>query len=922
MLKIAILLIRVCCLLLAASLAASNSADAVDFQGTWQGYIHHVQVDRPYVFRITRDNHDRWSVRVIIDDDWGTHWTAASISVGGRRIKIAVPSLGSTYDGQLSEDGRSLTGLWSLGQRLVPLGMIRATPSTLWRETPHKTLFVAVQKNVKVEVLDWGGTGRPIVMLAGLDLTAHLFSQFAARLTSHFHVYGITRRGFGASSVPGVPQPRFNVAAGNTYELKPLHNNPYDADRLGDDVVAVLNKLHIERPVLVGHSIAGEELTSVASRYPNRVAGLIYLDAFAEFAFSDGQRYDALFTDDHPMRVTLPPGQSPHIDVDDAVLLGMHEYRHFPNVPALAIFALPHHIEGLTGAALAAFQASEQRAVARMNRIRPLLPTVSIVDFPNADHMVWESNQADVLREMNAFIGRLPAATASAQSATQSPREISSGQQVHTRSGLVRGVVEHGLVVYRGIPFAAPPVGNLRWRAPRPAAAWTGTLDATEFKPACMQKGPTLPGMMERYSEDCLYLNIWTPAKPAGQRLAVMVYLYGGGGSSGSGSARLYWGDRLAAKGVVVVTFNYRLGAFGALAHPELTKEAGTSGNYGLLDSIAALKWVHANISAFGGDPGNVTLFGQSAGAYRESVLMVCPAARGLFRRVIASSGGEFGTEARGDADPMLAEAEQAGVAFLKRLGVSTLDEARNVPAARIVALDSAMEKDGVGALPGNIDGHLIPDSVRALYSRGEQVPVDLLVGSNADEGVNLAFAPPESAAAYRADIRAHYGGFAERFLALYPGRSDAQARQSQLRLQSDDESWRMVSWARFQSSRGIRHVYVYRFSTIPPFAPWATLHAAGHGAELPYVFGYPPIELLWKYEPADKAALHARIEDDIQSYWANFAKSGDPNGPGLPVWPAFDTKAQRILNMGDTFNAEKLPNEPALALLDAYHAS
>lgn len=503
-----------------------------------------------------------------------------------------------------------------------------------------------------------------------------------------------------------------------------------------------------------------------------------------------------------------------------------------------------------------------------------------------------------------------------------------AAQTVHTtavriQAGLVRGATEDGLVVYRGIPFATPPVGNLRWRAPRPPAAWSGVLDATAFKSACMQKGPTLPGMMERYSEDCLYLNVWTPAGKADQKLAVMVYIYGGGGLSGSGSARLYWGDRLAEKGVVIVTFNYRVGAFGWLAHPELTKEAGTSGNYGLLDIIAALKWVHSNIAVLGGDPGNVTLFGQSGGAYQESALMVCPAARGLFRRVIAESGGEFGTGPRHDAAfHPLTQAEQAGAAFLRRLGVTTIEEARRVPADRIVALDSAMSQGGVSPLQPNIDGELIPAQARTLYGERKQVPVDLLVGSNADEGVNLAFGPPESARAFRDDVRARNGDFAARFLQMYPASSDAEARRSQLRMKSDFVSWQMVSWARFQSARGVRHVYLYRFATIPPFRPWSSLHAAGHGAELPYVFGFPPAELFAKFEPADKAALHARIENEIESYWTNFAKTGDPNGPGLPPWPAFNNSSEELMNMDDTFRAEGLPNRAALALLDAYHRS
>ncbi|HVS75334.1 MAG TPA: carboxylesterase family protein, partial [Steroidobacteraceae bacterium] len=232
------------------------------------------------------------------------------------------------------------------------------------------------------------------------------------------------------------------------------------------------------------------------------------------------------------------------------------------------------------------------------------------------------------------------------------------------------------------------------------------------------------------------------------------------------------------------------------------------------------------------------------------------------------------------------------------------------------------MSNNDVSPVQLNIDGHLIPGEVRALYSEGKQVPADLLVGSNSDEGVNLAFGPPESAAAFRAGVRIRYGDFAARFLKLYPANSDAQARQSQLRLRSDDVSWRMVSWARFQSQRGVRHVYLYRFSTVPPFRPWAQLHAAGHGAELPYVFGFPPVELLFKNEPAEEAALHARIEDEIQSYWTNFAKTGDPNAPGLPPWPEFNDESEQILNMGNTFRAGGLPNQAALGLLDTYHDS
>jgi para-nitrobenzyl esterase len=510
---------------------------------------------------------------------------------------------------------------------------------------------------------------------------------------------------------------------------------------------------------------------------------------------------------------------------------------------------------------------------------------------------------------------------ASSQPTSPTPAGIILAAPIQVTAGAVQGMVEHGLTIYRGIPFAAPPVGDLRWRAPQPVDPWQGVLRATVFSPACMQKGPTLPGMMERYSEDCLYLNVWTPAKSATDKLAVMVYIYGGGGVSGSGSVRLVWGDQLANRGVIVVTFNYRVGAFGALAHPELTKEAGTSGNYGLLDIIAALRWVRANIAAFGGNPGNVTLFGQSAGAYWESMLMVEPEARGLFRRVIASSGGEFGTAAAKDAFPTLAQAEQSGIAYAARFGVSSVAEMRKVPATQIVAMDTEMIQGGhTSAIKHNIDGRLIPKEVRALYEDGKQAHVDLLVGSNSDEGVNT-LGPLLSAHAYAADILVRHGAFAGRFLALYPGRSDPEAARSQLRAQTDDVAWRELSWARFQARVGVKHVYLYRFSTIPPFQPFARLHAAGHGAELPYVFGFPPITLLAKYEPADKAAMHTRIENQIQSYWTNFAKTGDPNGPNLPPWPSFSISNQRLLEMGDTFVVAAVPDALAMQLLDELHA-
>ena len=440
-----------------------------------------------------------------------------------------------------------------------------------------------------------------------------------------------------------------------------------------------------------------------------------------------------------------------------------------------------------------------------------------------------------------------------------------------------------------------------------------------------MQKGPTLPGMMETYSEDCLYLNVWSPADAAGKKLAVMVYLHGGGGSSGSGSARLYWGDQLARRGVIVVTLNYRLGALGTLAHPELTRESGynASGNYNLLDVIAALRWVRDNIAAFGGDPGNVTLFGQSAGAYWASILMVSPKAQGLFQRVIGQSGGEFGTPGAKDSFPTLRQAEQTGEAYIASFGVHSIAELRAIPADRIVAMDDqTILPTGVhGPNMVNIDGYVIPKTVRQLYAEAKQAKVDLLVGSNADEGVNQT-GPAMPAPAYMVDIKARYASFADRYLALYPAQSDAEAAESQLRAYSDSVFWREADWTKFQAQTGNTHVFLYRITTVPPFGQWPKLGKIGHGAELPYVFGYPSPALLAAHEGPEKAALHSRIEDQIQRYWTNFAKTGDPNGAGLPQWLRFDPKTEKAMDMADEFASVDLPEKYAVEFLDAYHAA
>ncbi len=494
-----------------------------------------------------------------------------------------------------------------------------------------------------------------------------------------------------------------------------------------------------------------------------------------------------------------------------------------------------------------------------------------------------------------------------------------SVEPVRTRSGLVQGVSEDGLTVYKGIPFAAPPIGNLRWREPNPAKRWEGILRATEFKPACMQEPLNIPGLaIQSVSEDCLYLNIWTPAKSAGDKLAVMVWLYGGGDSHGSGSERLYWGDQLAKKGVVVVTLNYRVLAFGLLAHPELTKESAhhASGNYLLLDEIAALRWVQENIAAFGGDPGNVTLFGQSAGAYQVSTLMVSPLTLGLFRRAIGESGGEFSPD-----DPTLAQAEHTGVAYARQLNAHSIAEMRKVPAGKIVAFDMRTPEPGgvSGINRGNVDGYVVPRDVYQLFTAGQQHDVDLLVGYTAEEGANTS-GPSMSAEKYIEDTHERFGVYADRVLAIFPASSGQQAAQSQVRVNSADHAWRMETWARLHSKSTTKKVFFYRFSHVPPFPPYKQLNAAGHGAELPYVFGYPPGAAFSQMEPALNASRDVLLAEQIQTYWTNFAKTGDPNGPGLPQWPVFSA-GEKILDFGDSPSAIGMPHPEEYALIDAYYA-
>ena len=385
------------------------AVSAQDFQGTWQGHIM-IPNEMRYMFRIDRAGPD-WRANVVVDQDTGTPWLADNISVSDGRVAFAIKVLRTTFEGQLSPDGQTLTGIVTTGGAPFPIELARATPVTEWKETPHNRQMVKIDPETTLEVLDWGGRGRTLVLLAGLGNSAHLFDAFAAKLVKNFRVYGITRRGWGASTA--TPMPTFPTVqiAENSCEMRPVPaaDNPYDSDRLGDDIVKVLDVLHLEHPILVGHSIAGAELSSIALRHPKRVSGVVYLEALYNYAYVDGTGSDVPFSAEYPMRISRGPDGNFRSDPGLAMLLGQHEYKSIP-VPALAICASPMVVPSMLkeAGAVEGFKAFQKRAADRYALIQQQLPNLRIVLLPNAAHHVYRTNESDVLREMNAFIRTLP----------------------------------------------------------------------------------------------------------------------------------------------------------------------------------------------------------------------------------------------------------------------------------------------------------------------------------------------------------------------------------------------------------------------------------------------------------------------------------------------------------------------------------
>ena len=490
---------------------------------------------------------------------------------------------------------------------------------------------------------------------------------------------------------------------------------------------------------------------------------------------------------------------------------------------------------------------------------------------------------------------------------------LAVAQQVLTESGALSGLQESGLNVYRGVPFAAPPVGDLRWRPPVHVAPWTGTRKADAFAPACMQVGVSMPGETPPVvSEDCLYLNIWTPAKSAKEHLPVIVWIYGGGYIRGSSSMPLYWGDQLAHKGVIVVTIAYRLGPLGFLAHPELTHESPqhSSGNYGLMDQLAALEWIQSNVAAFGGDPKNVTIAGQSSGAISVSILMASRRAKGLFQRAIGESGGLF-EPLQLSPKYLLANAEHDGEKYATSLGAASIAELRRLPAAKL--------SDAGGISHPVIEPYVLPLSPYETFTSGRQNDVPLLIGSNAEEARALVDVTHVTAATFDGDIANSVGPLPPPMLAAYPHATDKEAQQAQLDLERDLRfGWDMWAWGRLQAGTGRNPVYYYLFRQQPPFPVGSVYEGwgASHFAELWYVFDHLD-QAPWRWTAADRT-----VADEISRYWVNFAKSGNPNGPGLPLWPAFNNTDTKVLYLGDPVTVGGIASIKGLSVFDSVYTT
>jgi para-nitrobenzyl esterase len=456
--------------------------------------------------------------------------------------------------------------------------------------------------------------------------------------------------------------------------------------------------------------------------------------------------------------------------------------------------------------------------------------------------------------------------------------------EVTTENGQLQGATnaDRSVVVFKKVPYAAPPTGELRWKPPRRAQNWTGVRRADKFGAACLQTEAfgNLHLRGEQSSEDCLFLNIWAPSRIGKTKLPVIVWLYGGGFVTGDASEPRYDGENLAKKGVIIVIPNYRLGVFGFFSHPDLTKESpnNTSGNYGLLDQVAALQWVGRNIAAFGGDPQDVTLAGQSAGSFSVSVLMASPLAQGLFQKAIGESGGFY--------PPLtsLADAEKVGEEFVRSVQATSIEEMRKTSGLELLQA-AAKYKGGFGFDP-ILDGYVLPIDPITVYKQGRQSHIPLLAGWNADEGkMSFLSAPQKTTARSFSELaRSRFGSAAGEFLKLYPADTDEGAMRSAEELADDDFSgFSTWKWIEMHRKTGGSPVYEYHFEQSPTVRS-GELVGSKHSDEIEYVFKTLDSRVaVWTEKDYE-------LSDMMSSYWVNFAKFGDPNFKGLPNWPKYDS--------------------------------
>lgn len=509
--------------------------------------------------------------------------------------------------------------------------------------------------------------------------------------------------------------------------------------------------------------------------------------------------------------------------------------------------------------------------------------------------------------KLSQKIGLLIASMTLSGNTIASSFSVLNPQKLLIKAGFIAGTTtpDKQVKIFRGIPYAAPPVGALRWKAPQPVAAWKGVKSCQTPPPSAMQGTPRpfycwtseFLAPQQPMSEDCLYLNVWTAAKQTTEKRPVIVWIHGGGFVSGSGTVPLYDGQQMARKGVVFVTINYRLGIFGFLAHPQLSAEnpKQVSGNYGLLDQIAALRWVKQNIAAFGGDSSNVTVAGQSAGAHSVCALMVSPLAKGLFTKAIAQSGGVFSFNKEGKFRS-LDSSEAAGLRLTQQLGFKSVEQLRQMPA------DSLQKLTGRWSI--TCDKVTVPD-IRSVFEAADQNDVPLLTGWNLDDGVSF---DQLNAAQFRAKIKREYPHQSDSVLGVFPATTDEQAHQSAKLLNQFSFGWHSYSWARAQAKTGKNKVFLYWFTHKPAGQPdFGAFHSAEFGYALHTLHHWNRPFVAWDYS----------LSDIMSSYWVNFARNGNPNGHDLPLWPIFELDNQRLMQFGDDVKPKPVPYQAEFMFLD-----